>query len=322
LRLALHVITFGVALILGTARADSPVARAEDSPATRPANDAPPRGHLLIVGGGAMPDPLVRRFLDLAGGAERARILVLPMAAGDGGAAESVGRADAEMFRRRGAASVEVLSLTRPQANDPSIAERFRGATAVWFSGGQQTRLMEVLRDTPAAAAIHARYRDGAAVGGTSAGAAVMSRLMIDGGERRPSTRPTTDTGTYETVQRDNVLVAEGLGLFPSTVIDQHFLRRRRHNRLLSVVLEHPDLLGAGIDEATALQVNPDGTWDVLGRSVVVVIDARRATVTPAGVKALGAADVRLHVLPGGSRFDPAGGKAALPEKGADAARP
>lgn len=264
-----------------------------------------------------MPGQIVRRFLDLAGGPERARIVVLPMAAGEG-AAESVGKADAEMFRRRGAASVEVLSLTRQQANDPTVADRFRGATGVWFSGGQQTRLMDVLHDSPAAAAIHAQYREGAVVGGTSAGAAVMSRVMIAGGERRPSSRPTTDTGTYETVERDNVLIAEGLGLLPGAVVDQHFLRRRRHNRLLSVVLEHPDLLGAGIDEAAALQVNPDGTWDVLGRSAVVVIDARKSAVTAPGATALGAAGVRLHVLPGGSRFDPAGGKATLP----DAARP
>ncbi|HKG94689.1 MAG TPA: hypothetical protein VKA84_22440, partial [Gemmatimonadaceae bacterium] len=79
------------------------------------------------------------------------------------------------------------------------------------------------------------------------------------------------------------------------------------------IVLEHPETLGAGIDESTALIVAPDGRWRVIGASSVVVYDARHARVTPAGAPVLGAADVRLHVLPPGSTFDPATGKTELP---------
>lgn len=78
----------------------------------------------------------------------------------------------------------------------------------------------------------------------------------------------------------------------------------------MSLVLENPDMIGVGIDEATALQVNPDGRWTVVGASVVVVYDARGASITPSGV--LGASGVRLHVLPLGSIYDPRWGVATL----------
>ena len=96
-------------------------------------------------------------------------------------------------------------------------------------------------------------------------------------------------------------------------LVDQHFLRRKRHNRLVSTVLEHPRLLGVGIDESTALLVQPDGMWRVLGASAVVVYDARGATVTPPAAATLGATGIVMHVLPAGSSFDPRSGKAALP---------
>jgi cyanophycinase len=95
--------------------------------------------------------------------------------------------------------------------------------------------------------------------------------------------------------------------------VDQHFVRRRRNNRLLSVILEHPERVGVGIDESTALEVSPDGTWHVLGASVAVVFDARKARITPPSSKVLGAEGVRLSVLPAGSRFDPRTGEARLP---------
>jgi cyanophycinase len=81
----------------------------------------------------------------------------------------------------------------------------------------------------------------------------------------------------------------------------------------VSVVLEHPDLVGIGIDESTALEVGPEGPWRVLGESVAVVYDARQATITPPGARALGATGIRMLVLPAGSRYDRATGKAQLP---------
>jgi cyanophycinase len=95
-------------------------------------------------------------------------------------------------------------------------------------------------------------------------------------------------------------------------IVDQHFIRRERQNRLLSAVLERPSLLGVGIDEGTALEVGPDGRWRVLGESAVVIYDARQARVTDARRRLLGATGLRVHVLPAGSVFDPRSGHAEL----------
>ena len=98
---------------------------------------------------------------------------------------------------------------------------------------------------------------------------------------------------------------SEGLGFLPEAIVDQHFIRRERHNRLMSAVLERPSLLGVGIDESTALEVRPDGRWRVLGESAVVIYDARRAHVTDGRQPLLGATGLQVHVLPSGAVFDP-----------------
>ena len=123
---------------------------------------------------------------------------------------------------------------------------------------------------------IRSRYRHGAVVGGTSAGAAVMSDPMISGDERRPGGRrpPSDSSNGWMTVDRDDVVLVPGFGLLPNVTVDQHFLRRRRHNRLISVVLEHP-------------------------------------TVTAPG-KTLGAAEIRMHVVPAGGTFDLATGNTTI----------
>jgi cyanophycinase len=116
------------------------------------------------------------------------------------------------------------------------------------------------------------------------------------------------------TIDRDDVVLVPGFGLLPNVTVDQHFLRRRRHNRLISVVLEHPTVVGIGIDESTALVVSPTGPWQIIGASQATVYDARRSTVTPTG-ETLGASDIRVHVLPAGSTFDLSTGRAALPSR-------
>ena len=108
-------------------------------------------------------------------------------------------------------------------------------------------------------------------------------------------------------------MTARGFGLLPGAIVDQHFVRRRRNNRLLSLVLENPTLIGVGIDESTALEVDPDGVRKVLGDSVAVVFDARKAALTKASSGPLGASDVRLSVLPSGSAYDPRTGASRLP---------
>ncbi len=285
---------------------------ASSSARTRRAADPIPRGHLLIVGGGPVPDSLIARFFELAGGAGRARIVVLPMASEDPDAGIEL----TETFRKLGATAERVV-LDRAAADTAGGAARLSGATGIWFGGGDQAKLTAAIGGTRAEFEIHARYLAGAVLGGTSAGAAVMSTPMITGDERRPGgdRPPARDSSdAFMTIARDNVVTTRGFSLIGGTVIDQHFVRRRRNNRLVSVVLEHPELVGIGIDESTALEVGPDGPWRVLGESVAVVYDARDATITPPGAPVLGATGIRMLVLPAGSRYDRATGNALLPK--------
>jgi cyanophycinase len=117
----------------------------------------------------------------------------------------------------------------------------------------------------------------------------------------------------YPNLSRGVIEVVPGLGFLHGAIVDQHFTRRERHNRLFSVVLERPSLLGVGIDEGTALEVGADGRWTVRGRSVISIYDARKSRITGTGAARLGATGVQLQLLPAGSSYDPKSGKAVLP---------
>jgi cyanophycinase len=267
---------------------------------------------LFIAGGGDLSEKLCENFVKLAGGPGAARIAVVPMASEDAAAS---GAASAEMWRRLGAEAF-VLNLSRDQAGDAEESRVLDDATGVWFGGGDQARLAAVLRDTPILAKIVERYRAGVVVGGTSAGAAIMSAWMITGNQIRPETSPEPAyyDDEFPTIAREVIEVAPGFALLPTAIIDQHFIRRERTNRLLAAVLERPELLGVGIDEGTAIIVSSDGRWTVTGESAAVVVDARETKVTAASAARLGATGVRVHVLPAGSTFDPATGAATLPD--------
>jgi len=280
--------------------------------APQPSAGPSPRGSLLIVGGGPISDAILERFVQLAGGPGHANIVIFPMASSDPDAGvELTGD-----FRRMGARAERVV-LTHQQADSEDAARRLDGVTGIWFGGGDQVLLTKALLHSRVEAAIHRRYQDGAVVGGTSAGAAVMSTPMLTGDEKHPggSRPPAKDSSdAYMTIARENVVTEEGFAMLPGAIVDQHFLRRRRHNRLISLVLENPRLVGVGIDESTAVEVEPGGRWRILGESAAFVLDARGADITPAGAKTLGATGLRLSVLSAGSTYDLATGKATLPK--------
>lgn len=269
-------------------------------------------GHLLIVGGGPIPPEISKRFVELAGGPGKARIVVFPMASGDADAGIEMTAA----FEKLGARAERIV-LDHAHADTEEAVKRLDGVTGIWFGGGDQVKLTAALAGTRVEAAMHGLLAAGAVLGGTSAGAAVMTTPMLTGeekhvGGRRPPADPKGPLAAYMTVARDNVETVAGFGFLPGAVVDQHFIRRRRNNRLLSVVLEHPELVGVGIDESTAVEVGPDGRWKVLGESAAMIFDARRARVTPIGAPALGATGVALLVLPAGSTYNPASGEATL----------
>lgn len=257
-----------------------------------------PRGSLIIVGGGDTPVSVQERFVALAGGPGRARIAVFPMASTqfDEEANEVMGD-----LRKLGA-EPQLLNVDREKAQTDEVAEHLAGFTGYWFLGGDQSRLAAALLGTRALAVIERRYRDGAVVGGTSAGASVMSNVMLTGRWRNPRNAQEEE---IENIARGMKEVSKGFGFFMGAIVDQHFMRRARYNRLLSAVLDHPQLIGVGIDEETALLVRPDGAWEVLGEHYVKIFDARRARIIEDGDTMAKASNIRMHVLPAGSTFNP-----------------
>ncbi len=255
------------------------------SSAVVPALAQPPKGHLLVIGGNGTTDDIMARAVQAAGGSQGV-VAIFPQASE---LAETGDNAVA-MWRKAGIGRAVV-----PDPKTPADAiKAVREATFVWFPGGDQVRLMKALEKTGIPEAIRARYAEGALVGGTSAGAAVMSRLMITG-----------DGYDLQAITAGKTDIAAGLALWPDVILDQHFLKRQRNNRLVSAVLDHPDVVGVGIDETTAVYVSGGRRFEVLGKNSVVVIDARKAAVekTAAGELAAGRG-LKLSVLKAGMTYD------------------
>jgi cyanophycinase len=266
-------------------------------------------GHLVMVGGGSRPDSIMRHILSLS--ADNS-MLIIPMASE---APEETGKAQAEEFRLLGAQRAEVLLLptidSSTAATTNALAGQIAAAKGIWFSGGDQNRLMDYLGDGALLTAVRQAYQQGAVISGTSAGTAVISNTMITGDEAYPA-----EDHVFGVLVQNNVVTAPGIGLLNNMIVDQHFLIRSRLNRLISVLLDSQEFLAAGIDEATALWIGPDGQSEVLGESQVVLLqkmgDADSITMagdhrglpTQADSPVLQAArDVRLSVLPPASRF-------------------
>ena len=229
------------------------VARIEDpSPINVPFSG----GTLLIVGGGQLPEQIRQRFVDLAGGRD-AKIVVIPA-----GPINEQSRAQyRESWLLYDVKSVDVLHTeSRTEADDPEFSRVLKTATGVWLGGGQQTWLAGWYGRTRVESRLKELLGRNGVIGGTSAGAAVMSRVMIAGG-------------------RDQPTMGQGFDLIPGAVIDQHFIKRNRMSRLQTVLERHPDLIGFGIDEGTALQYGVEsGRFQVLGQSVVVACLMRKST--------------------------------------------
>lgn len=254
----------------------------------QPSDPAPapaPKGHLVIIGGGIIPTEVRQRALDLSGGL-KARIVIIPAAAMDG---EAAARDVTDRFQGLGATNFETADLSKPE----EALAMIQRADLIWFSGGDQTRITSGMANTTIPDAIRRRYLEGATIAGTSAGAAVMSGLMMTGG------------GDLDTIRSGTTRLIDGLGLMRDVIIDQHFLKRGRFNRLAGAVLDNPQMLGVGIDEATALIVK-GREFEVAGKSNVIVVDARntpRTAAKPEAGEAASGVNLSLHVLKAGMKF-------------------
>jgi cyanophycinase len=220
-------------------------------------------GSLVICGGGKTPDAARRRFLELAGG-PKAHLVLIPTASV--AADEKDNEKLLEPWKTLQLASLVVLhTRSRETADQPQFIEPLRKATGVWLGGGDQGRLAEAYVGTAVEKELYALLKRGGVIGGTSAGAAVQSRVMIAGGN--PVAR-----------------VARGFDLVPGAVIDQHFLKRDRKARLLGVLEKNPGLVGLGIDEDTALIVRKR-EMRVVGNGTVAVCLAAGANRPPRKVE-------------------------------------
>jgi cyanophycinase len=253
------------------------------------------QGTVIVIGGAedkVRDRVILGRFVALAGGSD-AQIAVISTASSLGAEA---GERYREIFTELGAASVRPLhAVTRPQANDESAARVVRDATGVFLTGGNQLRLSSMIGGTRLADAIMTRFRAGAVVAGTSAGASAISSHMIAFG------------ASGATPKHRMAQIAAGLGLLPGVIVDQHFQQRNRLGRLLSLIAQNPSLLGLGVDEDTAGVVGPDQVMEVIGRGSITVVDGA-ASETDAweirGHRPLMISGVVLHSLPAGYRFD------------------
>jgi cyanophycinase len=258
------------------------------------ASDESSGGKLFIIGGGKRPESLLNRMIDEAGLREKGYAIVLPMASEEPDSAIYYGK---KQLTDLGIFNIEGIHFLPNQEVGKILIDSVKNAALIYISGGSQSRFMEVVAGTPIEEAIWQAYKNGAVVAGTSAGAAVMSELMITGNELRYPDY----NATSKNIESENIEMVPGLGFVTTAVIDQHFVKRSRHNRLISVVIEHPDMLGIGIDEATAILVTGD-TAEVVGDSQVLVFK------NPLGSKhfyneKLGARQLKLDVYLPGDKF-------------------
>ncbi|AGA25244.1 cyanophycinase [Singulisphaera acidiphila] len=208
-------------------------------------------GKLMICGGGKLPPAIRNEFCKLAGG-PRARIVVIPTAKIKADQPDYLANVLAE-WKDCEADSVQLLhTRSRETANDPSFFQALTKATGVWLTGGNQVFLTDTYLGTAVQEQLKAVLARGGVIAGTSAGAAVMSGVMITGG-------------------RDKPRVGQGFDFIKGAVIDQHFLKRNRMDRLIGALSLHPNLVGLGIDEETALVVDVrEHHLSVIGASYVV----------------------------------------------------
>lgn len=254
-------------------------------------------GHLVAIGGAEDREPegdkaILRRVVQLSGGAG-AHILVLTTASQE---AEELGAIYLRAFVECGAQSVTVMHIDgREMADDPAVAQQLSEAGGIFMTGGDQSRLAGILGGTGALEAMRHALQQGACVAGTSAGASAVTARMVAGGES--GIRP----------KKGMLRMGLGLGFLPKIMVDQHFTERQRLGRLLTAVAQHPTLIGVGIDEDTAIVMQPDRQLEVIGRGAVTMIDGQSMQLgeweSIEDGSYLTISHVTLHLLPAGFRF-------------------
>lgn len=224
---------------------------------------SPVKGKLFIIGGGKRPAPMIERLLQEAKLRDGGWGIILPMSSAEQDSSIYYAKIQ---FTEAGLQNVTGFEIHEAAKVRPAQLDSIRQAGMLYIAGGDQNRFMEIAGGTAVEDAIWEAYRNGAVIAGTSAGAAVMSEKMITGNELKHPDY----SSTFRNIEAENIELSRGLGFLSTAIVDQHFVKRSRHNRLISAVIEHPQLLGIGIDEATAILVSGDSA-EVVGDSQVLV---------------------------------------------------
>lgn len=248
------------------------------------------QGSLFIIGGGKRPPALLQKMLFEAGLDKQGYVVIIPFASAE---ADSAVFYAEKQFKER---NLQVLGILEKRLSESKL-DSIRKARLIYFTGGDQNKLMATLRNTPLYEAVWQCYRNGGMIAGTSAGAAMMSKKMITGNEKKYKDY----NQTFRTIEADNIEFGEGMGFLKNAIIDQHFLIRSRHNRLISAVIEFPEYICVGIDEATAIFVKK-GIAEVVGDAQVLVFENPKKSRKVKQDK-LGAKNLRLSVYVNGEKF-------------------
>jgi cyanophycinase len=233
----------------------------EQFPPEKPGEPRVEHGSLVIVGGGGMPRGLMRRFVELAGGAEKAKLVYVPCEEAD-----DVGERHyaIEEWKQIGVKQTAFIhTKDRRRANEEAFAEPLEDATGIWFGGGRQWNLSDSYYGTTAHRMMKEVLKRGGVIGGSSAGASIQARYLARG----------TPIGNFRIMAPG--YERGGLGFIDGVAIDQHFSQRGRHKDMTSLVAKYPQLLGIGLDEATAIVVQKSAA-EVVGRGKVHFYDRRQ----------------------------------------------
>jgi cyanophycinase len=245
------------------------------------------KGKLIIIGGHEDKEGAATILEAVAQEAKKGTLVIMTVATQlPGEMAEEY----ATIFQRMGVKKIEVVDInTREDGRNEANVEKVAAAAVLFFTGGDQLRITSQIGDSLVFQTMHEIYQKGATIVGTSAGAAAMPETMLIAGPSDESNRVSA------------LVMAPGLGLIPGVVIDSHFAERGRMGRLLGAVAQNPRNLGIGIDEDTAITVEANERFTVMGSGAVYVVDGSTVTFSSISEKnpdnILSIHDVKLHVL-------------------------
>jgi len=249
-------------------------------------SSGPANGTLIIIGGGEISESLNKKIMEISGGIQ-IPIVVIPTADGRESYDENFG--EAGMLRKMGATNVTVLHTTdRNVANTEEFVKPLLDARLVWFSGGRQWRLVDSYKNTLTEKMLWKVLENGGTIGGSSAGATIQGSFLVRG-----------DTKNNQVMMGDH---QEGFGFLKNVAIDQHVLARNRQFDMFEILRNHPELLGIGIDESTAIIVKGD-IFEVTGRSYVVVYDGKFWSREGSELKKLPEKEQMFYFLREGDRY-------------------